>query len=137
METERTELSLPSRLETIDEAAAHAARIAAEHGVDEIGLFGIDLAVREAVANAVKHGNKFDETKTVKIAFETLPQTIVIFVEDAGAGFNLEAVPDPTNPENLLKESGRGILFMQNFMDEVTWTTAESGGTTVKLTKNL
>lgn len=137
METTKTELSLPSRLETIDEAAAHAARHAARHGVDEAGLFGIDLAVREAVANAVKHGNKFDETKFVKIRFEPSPETLVIFVEDAGEGFSLDAVPDPTNPENLLKESGRGILFMQNFMDEVVWTQSETGGTIVKLVKNL
>ena len=137
MKTETTELALPSRLEAIDAAAAQAARVAAASGVDEAGLFGIDLAVREAVANAVKHGNQFDETKTVKITFEMLPEQIVIQIEDQGAGFNVEAVPDPTDAEHLLSESGRGILFMRNFMDEVVWTRAAAGGTIVKLTKKI
>lgn len=137
MKTETTELTLPSRLETIDETAAQAARIAAANNVDEAGLFGIDLAVREAVANAVKHGNQFDETKTVKITFEILPEKMIIAIEDQGSGFNVEAVPDPTDAEHLLSESGRGILFMRNFMDEVVWTRAAAGGTIVRLTKKI
>lgn len=134
---EKTEIKLPSRLETIDEAVTTAAKVATESGLPDEALFGIDLAVREAVANAVKHGNKFDATKQVKITFEKSPQELVITIEDEGAGFELSAVPDPTNAENLLKESGRGILFMQNFMDEVVWEHAPTGGTIVRLTKKL
>lgn len=137
MKEEKTELRLPSNLHAIDEAAATAAKIAEENGVDEAGMFGIDLAVREAVANAVKHGNQFDETKLVKIAFETSPKAFVIVIEDEGTGFDVGNVPDPTNPENLLKESGRGILFMRNFMDGVAWENAPSGGTIVRLSKNF
>lgn len=137
MKVQKKELSLPSRLETIDEAAAMAARIAADNGLDEGAMFGIDLAVREAVANAVKHGNKFDETKLVRIAFEVSAEFFTIIVEDEGDGFDLEVVPDPTNPENLLKDSGRGILFMRNFMDDVAWQPAPSGGTIVRLQKNF
>lgn len=137
MKTEILELNLPSRLDAIDRAAAQAARVAAAHNVDEAGLFGIDLAVREAVANAVKHGNQFDETKTVKITFETTPEQMIIQIEDQGAGFNVEAVPDPTAAEHLLSESGRGILFMRNFMDEASWTRRAAGGTIVRLTKKF
>lgn len=133
----KTELNLPSRLESIDEAAATAAQIAVERGATDEHLFGIDLAVRETVANAVKHGNKFDETKSVKIAFGEMLNVFEMTVEDAGDGFDLESVPDPTNAENLLKESGRGILFMRNFMDEVTWEKADTGGTVVRLVKKF
>ncbi len=89
MKTETTELAVPSRLEAIDAAAAQAARVAAASGVDEAGLFGIDLAVREAVANAVKHGNQFDETKTVEIVFHNSANWLEITVRDFGAGFCL------------------------------------------------
>ncbi|MEP6925629.1 MAG: ATP-binding protein [Pyrinomonadaceae bacterium] len=134
---EKTEIKLPSRLETIDEAVMTAAKVATESGLPDEALFGIDLAVREAVANAVKHGNKFDATKQVKITFEKSSQELVITIEDEGAGFELSAVPDPTNAENLLKESGRGILFMRSFVDEVVWEHASTGGTIVRLTKKL
>lgn len=134
---EKTELNLPSRLESIDEAVTKALKIATENGLPDEALFGIDLAVREAVTNAVKHGNKFDETKTVKITFEKSPQELIINIEDQGAGFELAAVPDPTNAENLLRESGRGILFMENFMDEVAWERAATGGTVVRMSKKL
>jgi serine/threonine-protein kinase RsbW len=134
---QRQEFFLPSLLETIDEAVVAALKIAAENGVDENGLFAIDLAVREAVANAVKHGNKFAETKQVKITFETTSEKLTIEIEDQGEGFEPNSVPDPTKPENLLKTSGRGILFMQNFMDSVAWTRSASGGTIVRLVKKF
>lgn len=134
---EKAEFTLPSRIETIDEVATIAARLGAENGVDEAGLFGIDLAVREAVANAVKHGNKFNETKRVKIAFERADGEFIIEIEDEGSGFDWDHVPDPTNPENLLKASGRGILFMRNFMDNVSWRRSAKGGTIVRLAKKF
>ena len=134
---EKTEIKLPSRLETIDEAVTTAAKMATAGGLPDEALFGIDMAVREAVANAVKHGNKFDQTKQVKITFENLAHELIITVEDEGAGFQLNEVPDPTNSANLLKESGRGIFLMRSFMDEVVWEHAASGGTIVKLTKKF
>jgi serine/threonine-protein kinase RsbW len=134
---EKMEIKLPSRLETIDEAVATATKMATESGLPDEALYGIDLAVREAVANAVKHGNKFDQTKQVKITFENRAQELLITVEDEGTGFELNTVPDPTNSENLLKESGRGILFMRSFMDEVVWEHAPAGGTIVRLTKKF
>jgi serine/threonine-protein kinase RsbW len=93
------------------------------------------MAVREAVANAVKHGNKLDETKQVEIAFYNLSKGLEITVRDFGPGFAVEEVPDPTNPENLLKANGRGILFMRTFMEEVEWANHEKGGMIVKMCK--
>lgn len=101
---------------------------------DEI-IFAVDLAIRESVANAVKHGNKFDEKKKVELRFADVPEGFEITVRDFGTGFTVEDIPDPTNPENLLKTNGRGILFMRSFMDEVEWSNPEGGGLVVKMLK--
>ena len=93
------------------------------------------LAIRQSVANAVKHGNKFDETKPVKLTFADKPAGFEITVRDFGTGFSVENIPDPTNPENLLKANGRGILFMRSFMDEVEWENPPDGGLIVKMLK--
>lgn len=132
---ETTELSLPSRIEAIDEAAAAAAEVARRYGFDEEALFGIDMAVREAVTNAVLHGNKRDESKPVELGFANTDEGLRITVRDRGEGFDPGAVPDPTAEQNLLKASGRGILFMRSFMDAVEWERHPSGGTVVRMTK--
>ncbi len=93
------------------------------------------MAVREAVTNAVLHGNRQDETKVVDVSFAILPGAIEIRVRDRGEGFDPESVPDPTDSQNVMKTSGRGIFFMRNFMDEVTWSRHPEGGTVVRMTK--
>ena len=93
------------------------------------------MAVREAVTNAVLHGNREDETKTVEVKFRCSDQMIEITVRDRGVGFDLGSVPDPTDPQNLMKASGRGILFMRTFMDEVEYRRHPEGGTVVRMTK--
>ena len=128
---------MASRIESVDEAAGVAADFARHIGFGDEGLFAIDLAVRESVANAVKHGNKFDEAKKVDITFSVLANRFEITVRDFGPGFALDEIPDPTNPENLLKADGRGILFMRTFMDEVEWFNADGGGLMVKMSKKL
>lgn len=93
------------------------------------------MAVREAVTNAVIHGNRQDEKKTVDVTFKSSPDAVEIIVHDQGPGFNPERVPDPTAAENILKTSGRGIFFMRTFMDEVDWLIRPEGGTTVRMLK--
>jgi serine/threonine-protein kinase RsbW len=134
--TEETlEIRLPSRIEVINDAAKAAAKIARRAGFDEDALFGIDIAVREAVTNAVLHGNSGNETKSVGVLFASLRQSLEITVRDEGAGFDPECVPDPTAPQNILKTSGRGILFMRAYMDEVEYTRHAEGGTVVRMLK--
>lgn len=135
MTAETTEIKLPSRLEAIDEAAAEVEKFAKGIGFSEDELYPIDMAVRESVANAVKHGNLLDETKQVEIALSSSDSEFEITVRDFGSGFAVEEIPDPTNPENLLKASGRGILFIRTFMDEVEWFRHAEGGTVIKMTK--
>lgn len=135
MTAETIELSLPSRIDTVATAAAAVAEFVNRIGVSEEAAFGIDLAVREAVTNAVIHGNQEDENKTVDVTLKGSPDAVEISVHDQGPGFNPEEVPDPTAAENLLKTSGRGIFFMRTFMDEVDWLIRAEGGTTVRMLK--
>ncbi len=132
---ETTELQLPSRIEAIEQAAAIVAGFVSRAGITEEAAFGIDMAVREALANAVIHGNKLDQNKLVKINVKSSPDSLEIKVHDQGQGFNPETISDPTKEENILKSSGRGIFFMRNFMDEVDWSSAPEGGTSVRMIK--
>ncbi|MDQ6651432.1 MAG: ATP-binding protein, partial [Acidobacteriota bacterium] len=134
---ETTELRFASRVEAIDEAAAAVSEFLGRAGVSEDVAFGIDMAVREAVTNAVVHGNRLDETKFVELSLRTFSGAVEITVHDQGSGFNPNDVPDPTQEENILKTSGRGIFFMRNFMDEVDWSIAPKGGTTARMIKRL
>lgn len=128
------ELKLPSRIESIASAASKAIEIADEAGFEE-HLFGIEMAVREAVTNAILHGNKEKESLQVEIFFNLEPSLLTIIVRDRGSGFDPSSLSDPTNAENLLRPSGRGILFMRSFMDDVTWSAHPEGGTQVRMVK--
>ena len=132
---ETTELELESRIESIARAAEVAAQVVRRFGFSDEAAFGVDMAVREAVTNAVLHGNRRDEEKKVDVSFRGSTEMLVITVRDRGAGFDLKSVPDPTDPQNLLKASGRGILFMRTFMDDVEYSRHPEGGTVVRMTK--
>ena len=114
-------------------------------GCDEDERSNLALSVREAVVNAVLHGNKLEPGKCVRLEV-TLEFTLerglergelAVQVFDEGTGFDLDAVPNPLAPENLLKPTGRGILLMRNFMDEVSFEFPDSGGTLVLMRKSL
>lgn len=126
---------MPSRIESVEQAAIKADEFAKKQGLGEDFVSAIDLAIRESVANAVKHGNKFAEEKTVDLTLARTDEGFEITVRDYGTGFNVDEIPDPTDPENLLKTHGRGILFMRSFMDVVEWSNHEGGGLVVKMLK--
>ncbi len=84
-------------------------------------LFGVKLALEEAVVNAIKHGNQLDPDKTVRITCEVSDQCAVITIEDQGPGFDPFDIPDPTDDENLEKASGRGLMLMRAFMTNITY----------------
>jgi serine/threonine-protein kinase RsbW len=135
--SETTELKFPSRIEAVGEAAAAVSEFMNRLGIAEDVAFGVDMAVREAVTNAVLHGNKLDDAKVVGLKLRNTPATFEITVQDQGSGFNPNEVPDPTEAENILKTSGRGIFFMRNFMDEVDWSADPKGGTKVRMIKKI
>jgi serine/threonine-protein kinase RsbW len=132
-----TRLVLPSHIEAVADAAAAVTDFVKSCGLDEQVAFGVDMAVREAVTNAVIHGNQEDESKSVEVIFGCGENALEIEIRDQGEGFDPATVPDPTEPANLLKTSGRGIFLMRTFMDEVDWFMRPDGGTTVRLVKKF
>ena len=88
---------------------------------DDRDVFGVRLAIEEALVNAIKHGNRMDPTKTVRIVCRAGEHKIRIEIEDQGAGFRPENVPDPTADENLERPCGRGIMLMRAFMTSIEY----------------
>lgn len=119
-------------LEVVQTVLAHFSGLA---GFDEDAAHYLSVALRESVANAIKHGNGMDESRRVHIVFSLGPESLGIEVRDEGAGFDPGAVADPLAPENLLKADGRGIFFMRQFMDEVSYSFPPEGGTLVRMRK--
>lgn len=96
-----------------------------KQGWAESDVFAVQLAVEEALVNAIKHGNQFDEQKQVHIACGLSESRLWIQITDEGGGFDPADVPDPTDPANLENPSGRGIMLMRSFMSLVEYN--ESG----------
>jgi serine/threonine-protein kinase RsbW len=132
-----TRLVLPSHIEAIAEAAAAAADFVKQCGAGEEAAFAVEMAIREAVTNAVVHGNQEDESRQVEITFSRSAGELEIEVRDQGKGFDPGSVADPTHPENIMKTSGRGIFLIRSFMDDVQWTMRPDGGTTLRMVKKF
>jgi len=96
----------------------------------------IELAVAEAAANCVVHGNNSNPKKILKLNIFENSNKIVISFKDEGKGFNPDKVPDPTIPENILKGSGRGIYIMQTLVDDLKFK-FDSNGTEIILSFNI
>jgi serine/threonine-protein kinase RsbW len=134
---ERVEITISSRFENIELVQVIAEHLCENAGVDEDGSHWIGMAVREAVANAIKHGNKLDVKKKVNATFFLRGSELEIRIADQGDGFDPAKVSDPLNPQNLMKTSGRGIFYMRAFMDAVKYSFDPGGGTSLVMTKNL
>ncbi len=92
-----------------------------QSGYNKEDVFAVHLAIEEAFVNAVKHGNKMDASRTVKIEYAAGPEEIEIWLTDEGAGFDPESVPDPRSGQNIYKPEGRGLLLIRSYMDEVSF----------------
>jgi serine/threonine-protein kinase RsbW len=90
-------------------------------GYSEHDVFSIKLAVEEALVNAIKHGNQMDPAKQVHVSYRITPDRFEVRITDEGPGFNPEDVPDPTDPENIEKPCGRGLLLIRGFMTSVEY----------------
>jgi serine/threonine-protein kinase RsbW len=101
-------------------------------GFDADSQFAIKLALEEALINAIKHGNKLDKGKHVRVEWQISPAAVEITIEDEGPGFDRKKVPNPTDETNLEKLTGRGILLIESYMTDVQWS---NGGRRVKLVK--
>jgi serine/threonine-protein kinase RsbW len=100
------------------------------HGYGERELFGVRLALEEAIVNAVKHGNRNDSSKAVRVRYQTTEQQFLVEVQDEGPGFDPEGVPDPLAPENLERPGGRGVFLMRHYM---TWVSFNERGNCVTM----
>lgn len=129
------ELTIASQLEFIDLVTALTDNITHMVGFDEEAAYWVNMAVRESVANAIEHGNKYDPQKSVDIRFTVGVDALRVTVRDFGEGFDPGSLPDPLDPHNLLNPAGRGILYMRTFMDNVEYTRHPESGMVVSMTK--
>jgi serine/threonine-protein kinase RsbW len=126
---------LESTLESVDQAEEIVLRLAT--GFDEDDLHRIGIAVRECMVNAVVHGNRYHSRKKVHLTVSRTPERLEIVIADEGESFDVSKLPDPLAEENLLRQSGRGLLMMRAFMDEFHVSTRQPQGTEVRMVKKL
>lgn len=131
------ELTIPSSLEQIERVERMAERAADQMKFSEEDKDSLAIAVTEAVNNAILHGNKQDAKKKVHIRFLFQEKRLEVRIKDEGVGFDPSNVSDPLAPENLLKESGRGIFILSSLMDEIRYEFDPEGkGTEIILVKS-
>lgn len=128
---------MDSTLESVDAAENLVLQIAQESGFGEEDLHKIGMAVRETMVNAVVHGNRYSLKKKVHLAAGFEDDRLSVRIADEGEGFEPKDLPDPLAEENLLRQSGRGLLLIQAFVDEFDMRKGEPPlGTEVKLVVN-
>lgn len=120
-------LVLSSEVENVEKVEELTERITKGMKFSEDERDSIAIAVTEAVNNAIIHGNKLDQSKRVHLSISVVNKTLTVIVKDEGTGFNPEKLPDPLDPENLLKESGRGIFILKSLMDDVIYDFSDKG----------
>jgi len=118
---------LPSILSEAGQLLAEITGELHHRGWSERDVFAIQLAVEEALVNAIKHGNRNDPAKTVTVTCWLSQDLFRIEIEDQGEGFDPDAVPDPTSPERLEEPTGRGIMLMRTFMSKVAYNSKGNG----------
>ena len=136
-EVKKVDVLLESNLQSVDGAEQLVLEVAKEAGFPEDELHKISMAVRETVVNAVVHGNRYSAHKRVHLEVSQTPDHLTVTVSDQGNGFDLSCLPDPLAEENLLHQSGRGILLIRAFVDEFQVRRLSPAGTEVKLVKYL
>jgi serine/threonine-protein kinase RsbW len=131
--TVRVDFVIPSRVEFLDGILAYLGEHAVRLGIIKPQNTDLLVALDEAIVNAIKHGNGYDERKRVRIEALLQAEQATFVVTDEGAGFRPHEVPDPLAEENLLRPSGRGLLLIRTIMDEVNFN--ETGNSITMLKK--
>lgn len=133
---ENIQFELPSAISLMHIVLEYLMKRVEKLGVIKPEQSNLFVALDEAFVNAVKHGNKFDAQKLVRITAEVSGKEARFTIEDEGEGFDVNSIPDPLDPENLFKTSGRGVLFIYNIMDEVKYNERGNRLTMVKKSEN-
>jgi len=123
---------IPSALSAARQVEEMLLGTVASNGYSEAAIFAIKLALEEGLNNAIKHGNRYDSAKTVEVVYDIDCHQAMFSIKDQGPGFDLDAVPDPTADENLERPSGRGIMLMRAYMDEVHYNETGNQITMIK-----
>jgi serine/threonine-protein kinase RsbW len=129
---ESIEFELPSALSLMHIVLEYLTKRVEKMGVVRSEQSNLFVALDEAFVNAIKHGNKYDARKLVRIIADISPKEARFTIEDEGEGFDVNSIPDPRDPDNLFKTSGRGVLFIYNIMDEVAYNDRGNRLTMVK-----
>jgi serine/threonine-protein kinase RsbW len=129
---EKIEFELPSDLALMNGVLEYLQERVSKLGLIRPDRSNLFVALDEAFVNAVKHGNKNDPSKLLRITAELSPNEASFTVEDEGEGFDIREIPDPCDPANLFRTSGRGVLLIYNIMDEVEYN---AQGNRVKMVK--
>ncbi len=116
-----TEITVLSSLEKVRDIENQILAGATNIGYNASDMFAIKLCLEEALTNAVRHGNRGDNTKLVTVKYCICETALEVFVEDQGTGFNPQAVPDPRSQENISRPGGRGLLLMRSYMDTLDY----------------
>jgi serine/threonine-protein kinase RsbW len=135
-ETERR-LLLDSTLDSVEVAETAVLKDAEAIGFEEDDLHQLGMAVRESMVNAVVHGNRYSARKKVHVSVIKALDRLTIVITDEGEGFDPNCVPNPLAEENLLRQSGRGLLLIQAFVDEFHVRCVQPRGTEVRMVKYL
>lgn len=137
MRPSNIELTFGSQLCFLDLVQDVSDKIGEIVGFDKNGCYWVSLSVCESVTNAILHGNREDAEKKVRLKFTILKDRLIIRVQDEGKGFDEQRLPNPLDPQNTLKPSGRGILYVRSFMDDVKYRPLTDGGWEVCMEKRL
>ena len=131
MMTPRTSLVLTSRLESLQQLEGFINKVMKRNRLDQDMRGNVMISTLEAVTNAIRHGNGLGSDKEVRVNVFERPDRLQIVVRDQGAGFSPDEVADPTDPEFLLREGGRGVFLIQSLADQCDY---EDDGRTVRMT---
>lgn len=134
---EKIEFEFPSTIKLMHSILDYLMKRVEKVGVVDTENSNLFVALDEAFVNAIKHGNKFNTDKIVRVSAEVSPTEARFTIEDEGEGFNVSEIPDPCDPENLFKTSGRGVLIIHNIMDEVSYNERGNRLTMVKKSNKM
>ena len=130
-------VQIESRFEFLDLVQQMAEDVCRVSGFHRNSTLNVGLAVREAVVNAIKHGNRQEAGKRVEVIFRLGSRKLVVVVRDQGVGFDPENVRNPLAASNIFRANGRGIFFMKNFVDDVVFQRLDRGGMEVRMEKKI
>jgi len=121
---EEFEVTIPSETAEGRAVQERIVQLLEEKSYSMRDVFGVRLALEEALVNAIKHGNRMDPDKVVRINCQVSDAHIRVEIEDQGTGFDIANVPDPTDDDNLEKPGGRGIMLMRSFMTSLEYNSS-------------